>query len=322
MTESNALNKKSENFTVDNLYLDGNSLISTAGNLELTPFAGSSAIIDSHWGFDNTTMTAQTDNNTIVTAYAGKNVSIESVTFDGGIVTATTVNATTFDTNVAAAGVTIAGTTIASDGTDANIDITMTPKGSGTVNPSALSVNSAYTFPTTDGTANYVLSTDGAGTASWAINSAVGKLIQVVTTNTTAKVDCTTVLPLDDTIPQNDEGTEVLTLAITPTNVSSKLLILFNASGSTQASVFGSGAIFQDATVNALSAQAFCGVTDKTATGTRTMVHIMTAGTTSETTIKVRIGPFVPGTVWINGGAASYWGGVGSCTLTIMEIQA
>ena len=48
-----------------------------------------------------------------------------------GVATATTVNATTFDTNVAAAGVTLAGTTLAADGTDSNISITVTPKGTG-----------------------------------------------------------------------------------------------------------------------------------------------------------------------------------------------
>lgn len=41
--------------------------------------------------------------------------------------------ATTFDTNVAAAGVTLAGTTLAADGTDANIGIAITPKGTGAV---------------------------------------------------------------------------------------------------------------------------------------------------------------------------------------------
>ena len=47
--------------------------------------------------------------------------------------TFTTVNATTFDTNVAAAGVTLAGTTLAADGTDANINILIDPKGTGGV---------------------------------------------------------------------------------------------------------------------------------------------------------------------------------------------
>ena len=48
-------------------------------------------------------------------------------------VTLTTVNATTFDTNVAAAGVTLSGVTLAADGTDANINILMNPKGTGGV---------------------------------------------------------------------------------------------------------------------------------------------------------------------------------------------
>lgn len=48
-------------------------------------------------------------------------------------ITLTTVNATTFDTNVAAAAVTLSGTTLAADGTDADISITLTPKGTGTL---------------------------------------------------------------------------------------------------------------------------------------------------------------------------------------------
>lgn len=47
--------------------------------------------------------------------------------------TSTTVYGATFDTNVAAAGVTLTGTTLAADGTDANIDINITPKGTGDV---------------------------------------------------------------------------------------------------------------------------------------------------------------------------------------------
>lgn len=65
----------------------------------------------------------------------GKAVSASSVT--ATTVTATTVNGTTFDTNVAAAGVTLAGTTLAADGTDTNIDVTITPKGTGVVTTAA-----------------------------------------------------------------------------------------------------------------------------------------------------------------------------------------
>jgi hypothetical protein len=52
--------------------------------------------------------------------------------------------APTFDTNVAAAGLTLSGTTLAADGTDANIDITITPKGNaGIVLPNAGSAPAA-----------------------------------------------------------------------------------------------------------------------------------------------------------------------------------
>jgi hypothetical protein len=44
-----------------------------------------------------------------------------------------TVKATTFDTDVAAAKVTLTGTTLAASGTDANININITPKGTGEV---------------------------------------------------------------------------------------------------------------------------------------------------------------------------------------------
>ena len=52
--------------------------------------------------------------------------------------TATTVNAITLDTNVAAAGVTLAGTSLVADGTDANINIPITPKGTGVLQTAAI----------------------------------------------------------------------------------------------------------------------------------------------------------------------------------------
>jgi hypothetical protein len=45
-----------------------------------------------------------------------------------------TVNALSFDTDIAAAGVTLSGTTLSADGTNTNIDINITPKGTGEVN--------------------------------------------------------------------------------------------------------------------------------------------------------------------------------------------
>jgi hypothetical protein len=65
---------------------------------------------------------------------AGKAVSASTVT-------ATTVTATTLqgnlDTNVAAAKLTVSGTSVVASGTDTNISLTLTPKGSGVVTTAA-----------------------------------------------------------------------------------------------------------------------------------------------------------------------------------------
>jgi hypothetical protein len=84
-----------------------------------------------------TTPLAGTEVLPIVQSGTTKQVAVNDLTAGKAVsastLTATTVNATTFDTNVAAAGVTLVGTTLAADGTDANIDINITPKGTGAV---------------------------------------------------------------------------------------------------------------------------------------------------------------------------------------------
>ena len=72
----------------------------------------------------------------IVQSGTTKQVSIDNLT-TGKAVSASSVSATTFDTNVTAAGVTLAGTTLAADGTDTDISITLTPKGTGVVTTAA-----------------------------------------------------------------------------------------------------------------------------------------------------------------------------------------
>lgn len=77
-------------------------------------------------------------------------------------ITLTTVNATTFDTNVAAAAVTLAGTTLAADGTDADIGIAITPKGTGVVTVASGGVTvTAGDFTATAG--DFIASTAGTG---------------------------------------------------------------------------------------------------------------------------------------------------------------
>lgn len=67
--------------------LYGNTLSSIAGNLNLTPVAGSSVVIDGHFGFDANSQTGLTDNDTYINAYAARAVIIEGITIQDNDVT-------------------------------------------------------------------------------------------------------------------------------------------------------------------------------------------------------------------------------------------
>jgi len=73
----------------------------------------------------STTPLAGTEVLPIVQGGTTKQVSVTNLT------AGKTVFATAFDTDVAAAAVTLSGTTLAADGTDTNINLAITPKGSG-----------------------------------------------------------------------------------------------------------------------------------------------------------------------------------------------
>jgi hypothetical protein len=142
---------------------------------------------------------------------------------------------------------------------------------------------------------------------------------QVVNTQTGAYSTGTTTIPLDDTIPQNTEGTEFMTLSITPSSATNKLRIDVIGFLSTSSGEWLSMALFQDSTANALAAVS---AYQPTATGMSTvpLTHFMTAGTTSPITFKVRAGPNAGGTIGINGSGGRKFGGVAASSITITEI--
>jgi len=159
-------------------------------------------------------------------------------------------------------------------------------------------------------------------TVSRGMNTAPGKIIQVVNTQTGAVATGTTLIANDDTIPQIGEGDQYMSLAITPTNASNKLLIEVVAMTSHGGTIGGhSVALFQDSTSNALATDI---VTKAAATHTYDMSfsHYMAAGTTSSTTFKVRIGASNSGTTTFNGqsGGRKY-GGTLASSITITEIE-
>ena len=149
-----------------------------------------------------------------------------------------------------------------------------------------------------------------------------GAVLQVVNTQTGALATGSTTIPNDDTIPQNTEGFEVMTLAITPKASTNKLKIevVVNLASAAVGNVIA--ALFQDSGANALAA-----VSEYTATTNGNMrlvfTHYMSAGTTSATTFRVRIGGNNVGTVTFNGASgARLYGGVMASSITITEIAA
>jgi hypothetical protein len=126
-------------------------------------------------------------------------------------------------------------------------------------------------------------------------------------------------MPLDDTIPQNTEGDQYMSLAITPKSATNNLridVVIFLSSSSANTVT---AALFQDSTANAIAA----GPCYFPANGKMFEIsfsHSMAAGTTSATTFKVRAGDSGASTVTFNGAAGSrLLGGVIASSITIIE---
>ena len=200
----------------------------------------------------------------------------------------------------------------ASSGTNTNIAIT--GKGTGKLKLG----DGELLFPDSDGAAGTAIVTNGSGTLSFA---ATGKVVQVVNTSTGAVATTTGVIPNDDTIVQSSEGGEFLTLAITPTSATNKLIIKAFLNLSPNGTSFTFSALFQDSTASAISASSTYHTANELNIGH--IQHYMTAGTTSETTFKIRVGKHSAGTTTLNGvSGARKFGGVLISSMTITEISA
>lgn len=142
------------------------------------------------------------------------------------------------------------------------------------------------------------------------------QVIQFVSTSSASVLTSTNSIPNDNSIPQNTEGDEIMTLSITPMLSTSKLLIFFSCQIiSANPPVV---ALFQDSTANALAAIGFRSNSRNNAQ----IVHMMTSGTTSSTTFKIRMG--AGANVYINadGSGNRLMGGVSRAWLTITEFYS
>ena len=202
--------------------------------------------------------------------------------------------------------------------TASNANLSITPNGSGDL------ILDGLKWPQADGTANYLLKTNGSAQLSWVQQT--GKIVQVKKyTLGTVVSGSTDAAGADNTIPQISEGYEVMTLAITPTSSTTRLFIFVCMAGGGGSQGYQTLALFQDSTSNALASavnQNF--VTGKS--NTTCFFHDMVSGTTSETTFKVRFGAESgSGTTYFNGDPAQsgqIHGGVLGSGIFILEYSS
>lgn len=195
--------------------------------------------------------------------------------------------------------------------------------GTGTVDLIKADANDVAVVPDNSQTATNAAPTSSTGIANrkFVLDTPhTSGIVQIVNVQSSSFVSCTTKMPCDDTVPQKTEGTEVMTLAITPTSATNKLKIEVIVQYATQTNNDEAAmALFQDTTADALKA-GMGGLGNYTIRGPMTLTHYMTAGTTSETTFKVRMGA-VTGNAGFNGITARRFGGVCASSITITEIK-
>ena len=148
-----------------------------------------------------------------------------------------------------------------------------------------------------------------------------GMVVQESISSFTAVATGTTVIPLDDTIPQITEGIEFMTLVFTPKSATNILVIEANVMLASSVANNLIAALFQGATANALAV----GLSNnQTANSARivNVTHSMVAGTTSGTTFRIRGGGNAAGTTTFNGAsAARLFGAITKSTFKITEYK-
>jgi hypothetical protein len=151
-----------------------------------------------------------------------------------------------------------------------------------------------------------------------------GTVIQRQRNQTGAVATGTTTIPDDDTIPQNTEGDQYMTQAITPTSAANVLRITSQAIAANSSATVGPfvSALFQDAVANALAVGNVT-MSDSAQSCTITVVHQMLAALSVATTFKIRVGLNTAGTTTFNGrGGGRKYGGVMDSFLAVEEVMS
>lgn len=169
------------------------------------------------------------------------------------------------------------------------------------------------TVALTDDVPSLPLSISNGGTG----HTASVQTLQIVTTAITSSSSTTAKIPLDNTKPQNTEGTEIIGLAttITPLNASSTLEITVKLSLYTGTTTGVTIALFKDSAADAIGADVVSVISYSRTP--QLIKFYLPATNTVERTYKIRIGN-ADGTTTVNWNYNGF-GGLEACRLTIKE---
>lgn len=169
----------------------------------------------------------------------------------------------------------------------------------------------------------------GVGDAITNAQMPAGSVVDSAVASYSANANLSTQIPRDDTIPQVSEGTQILSLTITPKSSTNKLRCRFrgqvskSSAGNVTSAIFASGTGISGTPADARAADF---VTIDTADyGRQTGAEFeFVPATTNTVTISVRVGPdSTGGNVRLNGTTVTrIFGGVGAATLVVEEIKA
>jgi len=148
-----------------------------------------------------------------------------------------------------------------------------------------------------------------------------GAVMQSAYNENTAYATGTTAIPQDNTIPQITEGTQILSVAITPVRSDSKIRIRIAGNVYMTAAYHLSTAVFRDSNANAIAA---CSQGVTTQFVPLSLEYQEATGSTASRTYSVRIGAdSTSGAWWINGNnSGQLFGGASRCTLIVEEIRS
>ena len=149
-----------------------------------------------------------------------------------------------------------------------------------------------------------------------------GQVVQSAGNQTGAVATTTTTFPIDDTVPQNTEGAEFMSQAITPSSSANLLEVDHVGFYSLNPSATIGVGLFQDSTAAALAAVA-SSIDANTGVSAVPLIWQLLAATTSSTTFKIRAGSGAGATLTFNGAnSARLFGGAAASKLLIREIMA